>query len=82
MVCVRTLELALLHDATFLYVEAEAAVAHAPMNSVSDVRVATAYLLILSTAHMQASESFDYEEPEGKSACLATGLQLYMGVAS
>jgi hypothetical protein len=51
--------LTLLHDATFLYVEAEAAVAHAPMNSVSDVGVATAYLLILilSTAHMQASES-------------------------
>lgn len=58
MVCVRTLVLlALLHDATFLYVEAEAAVAHAPMNSVSDVGVATTYLLIQSTAHMQASES-------------------------
>lgn len=27
------------------------------MNSVSDVGVATAFLLILSTAHMQASES-------------------------
>lgn len=55
--CTHILVLALLHDATFLYVEAEAAVAHAPMNSVSDVGVATAYLLILRTAHMQASES-------------------------
>lgn len=55
--CTHILVLALLHDATFLYVEAEAAVAHAPMNSVSDVGVATAYLLILRTTHMQASES-------------------------